>query len=175
MQKGGVDVIIGTHPHTLQPIAYDELKGTLVAYSLGDFFGDAQRGATNYSIILDIEITKDADSGITKVTDYSYTPIYTVKETESPDEQRRVVRIYPAISAYEGNYLDKVTKATYEGMQYALQRISERMAVTVEAECPSCEKEVFILVSSKTGELVKDTNCKCGNTLPIGANRRDYE
>jgi len=175
MQKGGVDVIIGTHPHTLQPIVFDALKGTLVAYSLGDFFGDANRGATNYSIILDIEITKDADAGTTKVTDYSYTPIYTVKETESPDEQRRVVRIHPAIAAYEGNFLDKVTKATYEGMQYALQRISERMAVPTEVECPNCEKEVIVLVSSKTGELVSATNCKCGNTLPAGANVRDYE
>ena len=75
MQKQGVDVIIGTHPHTLQPIVFDDTAGTLVAYSLGDFFGEADRGATNYSIILDIEITKDANAGITRVTNYSYTPI----------------------------------------------------------------------------------------------------
>ena len=47
MQKQGVDVIIGTHPHTLQPVVFDEMAGTLVAYSLGDFFGEANRGATN--------------------------------------------------------------------------------------------------------------------------------
>ena len=66
MKKLGVDVILGTHPHTLQPIVFDEAEGTLVCYSLGDFYGDADRGATNYSIILDIEITKDADAGTTK-------------------------------------------------------------------------------------------------------------
>ena len=60
MKKQGVDVILGTHPHTVQAIEYDELAGTLVAYSLGDFFGDASRGGTNYSIILDLEITKDS-------------------------------------------------------------------------------------------------------------------
>ena len=175
MQKGGVDVIIGTHPHTLQPVAYDQVKGTLVAYSLGDFFGDADRGATNYSIILDIEITKDTNAGTTRVTDYSYTPIYTVKETESPDEQRRVVRIHPAIAAYEGNFLDKVTKSTYESMQYALTRIEERMAVTQEGICPDCEKEVEILVSSKTGALVTSTTCKCGTVLPAGSSAREYD
>ena len=79
LQKNGADVIIGTHPHLVQPIVYDEVAGTLVAYSLGDFFGDGERGGTNYSIILDIEITKDSSTGVTKVTDYSYTPIYTVK------------------------------------------------------------------------------------------------
>lgn len=83
MKKQGVDVIIGTHPHTVQAIEYDELAGTLVAYSLGDFFGDASRGGTNYSIILDLEITKDSSTGTTKVTNYSYTPIYTVSEAES--------------------------------------------------------------------------------------------
>jgi len=72
----------GDDPHTVQAIEYDALAGTLVAYSLGDFFGDASRGATNYSVILDLEITKDANTGTTKVTDYTLYPIYTVRETE---------------------------------------------------------------------------------------------
>ncbi len=126
LQKNGVDVILGTHSHTLQPIDYDPLKGTLVAYSLGDFFGDADRGATNYSIILDLEITKDANAGTTKVTDYSYTPIYTVTEEEC-DGYRRVVRIDKAIEAYNENYLDKVTRTCKEAMEYALQRVEERL------------------------------------------------
>ena len=127
-----MDIILGTHPHTLQPIVYDNVKGTLVAYSLGDFFGDADRGGTNYSIILDIEITKDASTGVTKVTDYSYTPIYTVTETECPDEKRRVVRIEQALEAYEGNYLDSITKSCKEGMEKALTRIEERLVMPTE-------------------------------------------
>lgn len=133
MKKRGVDVIIGTHPHTLQPIDYDQVAGTLVAYSLGDFFGDAERGGTNYSIVLDIEITKDSASGVAKVTDYSYTPIYTVKEDEC-DGYRRVVRIDEAIEAYENNYLDKVTQTAYENMAYALTRIEARLAMPEEED-----------------------------------------
>jgi len=134
MKKNGVDVILGTHPHTLQPIDFDPLKGTLVAYSLGDFYGDADRGATNYSIILDLEITKDADAGTTKVTNYSYTPIYTVRENESPDGYRRVVRIEKAVEAYTENYLDKVTTASKDSMVYALQRIGERLEMPEEED-----------------------------------------
>ena len=133
MKKNGVDVILGTHPHTLQPIDYDPLKGTLVAYSLGDFFGDASRGGTNYSIILDIEITKDSNAGTTKVTDYSYTPIYTVTETEC-DGYRRVVRIDKAIEAYQENFLDKVTETCKDNMVYALQRIEERLKMPEEED-----------------------------------------
>ena len=132
MKKQGVDVIIGTHPHTVQAIEYDELAGTLVAYSLGDFFGDASRGGTNYSIILDLEITKDSSTGTTKVTDYSYTPIYTVSEVETADGYRRVVRIDKTVEAWEENYLDKVSQTAKESMVYALERIEARINPPVE-------------------------------------------
>lgn len=127
MKKQGVDVIIGTHPHTVQAIEYDELAGTLVAYSLGDFFGDASRGGTNYSIILDLEITKDSSTGTTKVMNYSYTPIYTVSEAESADGYRRVVRIDKTVEAWEENYLDKVSQSAKESMVHALDRIEARI------------------------------------------------
>ena len=126
MKKAGVDVILGTHSHTLQHIVYDELKGTLVAYSLGDFFGDAIEGGTNYSIILDIEITRDPVADTTKVTGYTYTPIYILKEDEC-DGYRRVVRIEQAMIAYNTNYVDKVTDTAYAGMEKAMTRIPQRL------------------------------------------------
>ncbi len=126
MKKNGVDAIIGTHPHRLQRIDFDQNAGTLVAYSLGDFFGDAKRSGTSYSIILDLEITKDYEAGTTKITNYSYTPIYTLSEDEC-DGVRRVVRIENAMSAYELNFVDKVTESAYENMQFAMTRIAERI------------------------------------------------
>lgn len=126
LQKKGVDVILGTHSHLVQQVEYDPLTGNFVAYSLGDFFGDGVRGGSNYSIILDLEITKDTDTGSTRVTDWSYTPIYTLTETEC-DGYRRVIRIREAMAAYEGNFVDKVTKECYDAMTKALTRITERL------------------------------------------------
>ena len=128
MQKQGVDVIIGTHPHTLQPIVFDENAGTLVAYSLGDFFGEADRGATNYSIILDIEITKDAASGTTRVTGYDYIPIYTLKGDQSLGDYNysRVVRIEETMLAYNTNFVDKVLSGTFSDLEYSMTRIEAR-------------------------------------------------
>ena len=126
MISEGVDAIIGSHPHLVHQIDYDEEDGTIVAYSLGDFFGDGERGGTNYSIILDLEITKDYDSGVTKITGYNYTPIYTLAENQC-DGNRRVVRIDNAMSAYELNFVDKITTSCYENMQFAIGRIVERV------------------------------------------------
>lgn len=132
MLSEGVNAIIGSHPHLVQQIDFDEKNGTLVAYSLGDFFGDGARGGTNYSIILDMEITKDYESGTTKITDYSFTPIYTLAENQC-DGYRRVVRLENAISAYELNFVDKVTDSCYENMQFAMKRILERVNAGKEA------------------------------------------
>ena len=127
MLKNGVDVILGTHPHLVQKIEMNEKSGTLIAYSLGDFFGDATLGGSNYSIILDVEVTKDADLKTTKVTGYSYIPIYTTKEAEG-DGYRRVVRTKEAMYAYENNYVDKVTADCYTAMKKSLERIEKRIS-----------------------------------------------
>ena len=126
LKKNGVGLILGTHPHLVQEIAYDQAAGTLVAYSLGDFYGDGSRSGTNYSIILDIEITKDSDKRTTKVTGYSYTPIYTLTGSQSADGYQRVVRIEQAMQAHDGNFVDKITDDCYKDMVYSLTRIADR-------------------------------------------------
>ena len=133
MQKGGVDVIIGSHPHRVQHVSYDEKTGNLVAYSLGDFFGDGKKDGTFYSILLEIEITKDYEAGITRVTDWSYVPIYTLSETEC-DGDRRVIRIENAIEAYEMNFVDKVTASCYDNLKFSVDRINARLIPPVKED-----------------------------------------
>jgi len=127
MQKNGVDVIIGSHPHRVHKIDFNQAAGTLVAYSLGDFFGDASAAGSNYSIILDIEITKDNHAGVTRVTGFDYVPIYTLKESDCVDGDRRVVRIHEAMYAYRFNFVDKITDACFADMEYSLGRIEARV------------------------------------------------
>lgn len=131
LQDNGVDAIIGTHSHYVQEMVFDPEKGTFVAYSLGDFCGDASRAGSEYSVVLDLEITKNHVTGETKVTGYSYTPIFTVAEEGKPI---RVVRIHEAIAAYDGGYIEKVEKTTYDAMQYALERIEARVHPQKEEE-----------------------------------------
>ena len=133
LKQGGVDVVLGTHPHMLHRIDFDEMTGQLVAYSLGDFFSDADRAGTDYSIILDLEITRDNASGETRVSSFEYTPIYTLTEDDSP-AGRRVVRLEDAMDAYEDNFVDRVSQDVYEDMEYALTRIKDRTTPPKEEE-----------------------------------------
>lgn len=125
LQENGVDAIIGTHSHYVQKMTFDAQSGQFVAYSLGDFFSDAKRAGSEYSVVLDLEITKDNTTGKAKITNYSYTPIFTVHEEGQP---LRVVRIAEAVEAYKNGYLQKVSVETYDQMLYALQRIEARVA-----------------------------------------------
>ena len=126
MKKNGVDAIVGTHSHRVQKLEYDDATGFFVAYSLGDFFGDGVKDGTKYSILLDLEITKDYDTGVTRVTDYGYTPLYILNESEGKNG-RQVVRIMETSTAYDVNFVDKVTSSAYSGMQNSLNRINARV------------------------------------------------
>ena len=121
----GVDAIIGTHPHYVQQIEFDPTAGTLVAYSLGDFMSDTARAGSEYSILLDLEITKNHTTGQASVTGYEYVPIFSVVEEDKPV---RILRIREAMTAYENGFMDTVSQETYEAMKYALQRIEQRTA-----------------------------------------------
>ena len=134
MKENGVDVILGTHPHMLHEIEFDPVSGQMVAYSLGDFYGEASRAGTNYSVILDLEITRDNASGDTRVTDFSYTPVYTLTEDNAPDGKHQVVRLRDAIAAYEENFVGKVPESVYNDMTHALERVEQRINPEQEEE-----------------------------------------
>jgi poly-gamma-glutamate synthesis protein (capsule biosynthesis protein) len=123
LQAGGVDAIIGTHPHYVHEMTYDPESGNFVAYSLGDFISNGTRSGTEYSVVLNLEITKSGNS--TKITGYSYTPIFTVAEKGKP---LRCVRIAETMAAYDSNYIKRVNESTYSAMEYALTRIEARVA-----------------------------------------------
>jgi len=125
MQENGVDAIIGTHSHYVQQMTLDKETGNFVAYSLGDFFGDAGKAGSEYSVILDLEITKNNATGETKITGYSYTPIFTVSEKGTA---LKVVRLETAMKAFEEEFLGRVSQVTYDKMVYAMERIKARVA-----------------------------------------------
>ena len=126
LQEEGVDAIIGTHSHYVQKIEFNPDTGNLVAYSLGDFYGDGETAGTNYSVLLDLEITQDGATGATKITDVSYVPIFLNKQENG---KLQVLRIKEALQAYENQYLDRVSEETYQAMKTALTRIQSRTGI----------------------------------------------
>lgn len=123
MFSNGVDAIIGTHPHYVQQVTMND-DGTFIAYSLGDLVSDAERSGTEYSIVLNLEITRNNISGETKVTGYEYTPIFTAQQE---DGTLKVLRLREAIAAYEAGHVSRVTAEQYDKMIYALSRVETRV------------------------------------------------
>ena len=120
----GVDAIIGTHPHYVQEMKFDAEKGTFLAYSLGDLVGDGEKAGTEYAVVLELDITKNNKTGTAKITGYRYTPIFIY---ENDNGFMRVVRMGPAMTAYENNFPSKVSDEIYSDMVYAAKRIEERI------------------------------------------------
>ena len=127
LQEGGVDIIVGSHPHLVQKVDYDSIAHTLVAYSLGDFFGDAVMAGSNYGVILDLEVTRVNSTGETYLSGWDYVPIFILKPEQSNLGGHRVVRIREAMERYELDFVGRITEATYSDMEYALERIEKRI------------------------------------------------
>ena len=134
LQEGGVDIILGTHPHVLQRVDYDPIAKTLVAWSLGDFFGDGAMAGTSYSVILDLEITRDNATGEVFLSNWDYIPIFTLKPEQSVIGGHRVVRIREAMERYEAEFVGRITEETYSTMEKVLDRIDERVNPKPDSE-----------------------------------------
>ncbi len=127
LQSGGVDIIVGTHSHLVQKIDHDPIARTLVAYSLGDFIGDGDMTGSGYSILLNLEITRDRETGEVYLSGYDYTPIYTLDPEDSVAGGHRVVRIREAMAQYEAHFVGSVTEETYNTMAGVLNKLEERI------------------------------------------------
>lgn len=80
MSQWGADIILGHHPHVIQPIEYLEREDgsrTLVAYSLGNFISAQDSAARMIGGMLDVDITMDFETESVSITRCEFVPIIT--------------------------------------------------------------------------------------------------
>ncbi len=127
--KEGADIILGGHPHVLQP--YETVKVTdnqgkektgFVIYSFGNFISNQQdEPSTKTTIILDLELTKNQKTGKTKISDIRYTPYYMLHRDDLPAGSRRMlVNMHTAMSEYEAGTSKYVGANSYQRIKTAL-------------------------------------------------------
>lgn len=129
--QNGVNVIIGNHPHVIQPM--EKRTVTLedgsthdgfVVYALGNFICDQNAVNTRDSIILNLKITKHTDGSIT-IDNYDYVPIYMYKDTSVSKHKMKILDINKTIYNYENNLDDSITEKIYNLMKTELGRITK--------------------------------------------------
>jgi poly-gamma-glutamate synthesis protein (capsule biosynthesis protein) len=95
MFQHGVHAIIGSHPHVIQPVVIspdpaDTSCIRMVVYSLGNFLSNQRDRYRDGGIMFFLELTK---TDRTRITDYSYLPVWVSKPVENGTE---VFRLVPA-------------------------------------------------------------------------------
>ena len=128
--KNGVDIILGNHPHVLQPMEKRTVtledgtqKDGFVVYSLGNFTADQTDVDTKTSIVLNLTITK-AEDGKISIDDVSYTPIYMYKNSNASTHKFRLLNIRSAIENYESGIDTSIGKSTYNTLKTQLEKVN---------------------------------------------------
>ena len=127
--QNGVDIILGTHPHVLEPMEKKTVtledgstKDGFVIYSLGNFISDQNAENTRSSIILNLDITKHIDGKIT-IDKYEYIPIYMYKDKSKEKQKMKLLDINKTIYNYE-NYIDtSISETLYNTLKSELSKI----------------------------------------------------
>jgi poly-gamma-glutamate synthesis protein (capsule biosynthesis protein) len=87
----GADVVIGSHPHVIQSIAWwrdkDNIKGRFVAYSLGNFISNQTWRYSDCGMILNFSFRKNIKTGSARITNLNFLPTWVYK---GPDERGKL-------------------------------------------------------------------------------------
>jgi len=132
----GVDVILGSHPHVVQPISHFfdftswRVNDKYVAYSLGNFVSNQRWRYSDSGLIAYVHIEKKGIRAY--VTGISYLPVYVQRSDESSPLRYRVLPVVP------GSHPDTDTTITdadaqrmaqvWEEVRESLYRPDERIS-----------------------------------------------
>lgn len=127
--KNGVDIVLGGHPHVLQPmekrtVTLDDgtTKDGFIIYSLGNFMADQNAKNTKDSIVLDLTITKHVDGTVT-IDKAEYIPIYLYKDSSSKEKKFKILNIEKSILNYDSGISTNIDKALYNTLKKELENI----------------------------------------------------
>lgn len=123
----GADLIIGAHPHVIQPIKTQALpkdprKTGLVAYSLGNFISGQRKTNTDGGLIVEVKLKKDMSNGSTFIDSHNYIPVW--RYIEKGENKETTYRLIP-ISAFEQDpdYKARIPAASWKAMSDFARRM----------------------------------------------------
>lgn len=127
--ENGVDVILGNHPHVLEPMEKKTItlqdgttKDVFVVYALGNFTADQRDEITRDSAILNLTITKNSDGKIS-IDKVNYVPIYMYKNTNVSTHKFKILDIEKTIKDYEEGKTTSINSTVYNNLKKQLEKI----------------------------------------------------
>lgn len=96
----GADLIVGAHPHVVQPIrevwhkkSQEDSLRRVIAYSLGNFISGQQKQYTDGGIMFEVEIEKKNERSKARIVDHHYIPVWRYIQKNDHKSTYRVVPI----------------------------------------------------------------------------------
>lgn len=134
----GVDVVIGTHPHVIQPMEWIEGTDgnkTLVAYSLGNFLGGMLTTDNAISGMLKFDFVKKENSKKVTVENVSWEPLIIHFEGNQNDilNDRSQYKVYK-VSDYNDKLAAKHVLNGYDGNVVSLEYIMKKEKEIISSE-----------------------------------------
>lgn len=115
--ENGVDIIIGAHPHVLQPMEFFPMTALhnqqLVVYSLGNFVSNQRKSPSDGGAMVEITLFKDAFS--TQIVKHGYHLVW-VNKFPKENDQHSHFEILPC-KEYETEQFKNLTPQTIEKMK----------------------------------------------------------
>lgn len=131
MVDWGVDIILGHHPHVIQPVEYitraDGTRGVVV-YSLGNFISAQETGDRMIGGMLDVTVTKDFEQDTIELTSVKFLPTVTQFEGNWAN-----VRVYP-YEKYTAELANSHGVRAGKTPQFSLEYINETVKQVIDPE-----------------------------------------
>lgn len=131
--ENGVDIILGSHPHVLEPmekrtitLADGTTKDGFVIYSLGNFISAQKQENTRNTIILDLQITKNPEGKIS-IDKVEYTPLYVYDKGAGKPQRYKILDIRQSIANYKNGTDTSIGATTYKTLKNELTKIKSIM------------------------------------------------
>ncbi len=143
----GVDLVIGTHPHVLEPVEViknNDGHNMLVYYSLGNFISCQTEMPRMIGGMAEITLEHDEDNNNSYIKNYSLTPLitqegeyttYKLKDYNDTLAKTNLIRHDSGCSSFNMNYINNLCKeilgADYDENSYELTgTIDEKETIT---------------------------------------------
>ena len=129
----GVDVVLGSHPHMVQPVRFEEVQSEdgqtrrgLVAYSLGNFISNMSVQYTDSGIILDFTVQERQTGGF-DIENVRVVPIYCWRRSD-------MIQALPSLK-----YLDVAPEGMAKDTYARLKASYSELRALIDADIPFIE------------------------------------
>ena len=172
--KNGADVILGNHAHVPEPMEMKTVTledGTtregFVIYSMGNFFSAQTDNYTRDTLILNVEVRKDGETGKITIDKATYTPVYVYDNGQNSKDRYELLDVEQIIKDYESGS-SQYSESMYNLMKSELKKIQEIVGPEIdntnkgneeendtEGELGKTEFKENIIISERESNLVR--------------------